>query len=151
MSQAGIGLAIGLAVLFAASGCAATYDEPSSGPVARIKLSANRVGARGAYVYSDERCSNPAVISPLNEGEWVNVRAGEPLWMQRTFNSVGSTQGFYCAPATTFRPLEGASYLIDFHAEPNACRVTVRRVEASGELIPELTARPFDHPNCQHF
>lgn len=100
-------------------------------------------------MYSDERCGGKRSIAANLEGQWLDVPAGERIWMKRYVNTVGLPLGRYCESLVTFVPADRQSYVVDFTLDAAGCRAQVSKVAADSSQEREPGAQPFDHPECR--
>lgn len=128
--------------------CAVDYQAPTGGPTAQIMFDSALEAGRGAVLYSDAECHDERVVSPFLERKWLTVRADEPLWIKRTFNTLGLAYGRYCESFVTFAPKANESYVVSFNINAGGCNATVSKLGDAGSKEPEPSAREFAHPKC---
>jgi hypothetical protein len=106
--------------------CATQYTQPTSGPLARIKFVTT-----GGYAYLDEgnSCSTRQFVV---EKDWMNVRAEKTIWIEQGFDTSGLPFGMYCGLALSFQPEAGASYVSEYALSGGRCRMTIFRINPSG-------------------
>lgn len=131
------------------AGCVSPYQPATTGPTAKIQLRSSQPSGAGALMFSDEHCGGKRSIAASLEGQWLDVPAGERIWMKRYVNSAGLPFGRYCESLVTFVPADRQSYVVDFTLDAAGCRTQVSKLAADNSQERETGAAPFDHPDCR--
>jgi hypothetical protein len=137
-------------------GCIPRFVAPSSGEQAVII--AKRINYFGdtqpesLFIFDDEQCANQRQAIPDDEGAIV-VPAGRPVFIGDRFINVGGIVSIDCKVRSTFTPVPGATYEVDFRIDSSngTCTLPVFRLLASGQKQSEPTWRYFDHKKCHSF
>jgi hypothetical protein len=142
------------------------YQEPTSGPRARVRFVTDFTGVALLRAYDDANCSS-------NETEWMRLRNGKlfnstpkrlgmPLWKYnenaakevyvdstRQFNGLmqGNERGgagiYSCGVPFFFSFLENTDYEVFFHWSPMSCRITISQLIDGTKGVEERELKVF--------
>lgn len=153
--------------VFLLSACSSiVYQEPMSGPRARVRFVTSFTGVALLRAYDDANCSS-------NEAEWMRLRNGKlfnstpkrlgmPLWnysenaakevyvdSTKQFNGLmqGSERGgegiYSCGVPFFFTFLENADYEVFFHWSPKSCHITIAQLIDGTKGVEEKELKVF--------
>ena len=132
------------------SGCASSppvYQLGATGSTAKFKFETSSFGA--AHIYDDgASCKG---ISPIKTGDWIIVKADEPLtFVAHGGSNVNVFDYRFCRANVTFSPKKNGIYLAKFLFGDKSCRVAVFEVQTDDVQHPvESYLRKYDAPFFQ--
>jgi hypothetical protein len=124
-----------MSIVLALSSCATTYVSPGPSQ-GKVFL---RINGNPLYVIVDEHntCKSRQAIKKVDWLMNVYVSAGNRVYLEQ-----GAGGSYYaCDFAVSFIPQAGYTYVSEYLNKGLQCTISVRRVNDSGQTIPEPTFR----------
>lgn len=122
-------LLLTLCFLAAVTGCAKPYLPPSEGFLASIKF----INEKGFNLI--DTGNSCATRREPEVGQWLNVRANQPVWIVQGFDTSQLPYGIACVIGYRFTPEENKHYEAHYILNGLNCRIALYEALDSGKKM----------------